>query len=76
MLYQAEIVILKEVSNAVPIPYSSFPSSWIQFTVSLHHVQKNETEKACLIEVAECLILFEEFIETRKMLVTSKINPH
>jgi hypothetical protein len=57
-LYQAGIVILKAVRNAVPIPYLSFPSSWIQFGRSLYQAQKNELEEADLIEVAECLIFF------------------
>jgi hypothetical protein len=76
MLYQAGIVILKEVSSASLIPYLSFPSSWIQFTGSLYQVQKNETEEASLIEVAECLILFEKFIKSRKMLKTSCEKNH
>jgi hypothetical protein len=59
MLYQAGIVILKKVSSAALIPYLSFLTSWTQFTGSLYQVQKNETEEASLIEVAECLILFE-----------------
>jgi hypothetical protein len=75
LLYQAWIVILKEVSNAVPIHYLSFPSSWIQFADSLYQVHKNETEETGLIEVAESFILFEEFMETRKMLVIAKIKP-
>jgi hypothetical protein len=70
MLYQAGIVILKEVSNAASIPYLSFQSSWIQFTDSLYQVQKNESGEASLIDVAERLILFEDFIKRREMLVT------
>jgi hypothetical protein len=54
---------LKEISSSSAIPYLSFPSSWIQFTGSLHQVQKNVTKEASLIEVAECLILFEDFIK-------------
>jgi hypothetical protein len=52
-----------------------YPSSWIQFTGSLYQDQKNDTEEASLIEVAECLIFVEEFIKSRRMLVTSRLNP-
>jgi hypothetical protein len=75
MLYRAGIVILKKVSNAPLIPYLTFPSSRIQFAGSLYQVQKKGTEETGLIEVAECVILLEEFIKTRKILVTSNINP-
>jgi hypothetical protein len=34
-----------------------------------------ESEEASLIEVAECLILFEEFVKSRRMLVTSHLKP-
>jgi hypothetical protein len=75
MLYQVGIVILKKVSNAAPIHYLSFLSSWIQFAGSLYEVQKKGTEEAGLIEIAECLILFEEFIKTRKILGITNIKP-
>jgi hypothetical protein len=75
MLNQSGLVILKEVRDAASIPYLRFTPSWIQFTCSLHQNQKNRTEEAGLIAVAECLILFEEYIKKRKMLVTSNENP-
>jgi hypothetical protein len=66
MLYQSGIVILKKVSNAASISYLCSPSSWIQFTGSLHETQKNESEEASLIAVAEGLILFEEYIKNEE----------
>jgi hypothetical protein len=72
MLYQAGIIILRQTKNAVVIPYLNFSFSWIQFTESLCQSQNDESEEASLIEVAECFILFEEFIKSRKMLVTSR----
>jgi hypothetical protein len=75
MLYQAGVVILREVSIVPSIPFLSFSSSWIQFTGSLQQAQKKVTEEASLIELAECLILFEEFIKSMKILVTSRKPP-
>jgi hypothetical protein len=76
MLYQTGIVILRQTENAVVIPHVSFHCSWIEFAGSLSQNQEEEFEEASLIEVAECFILFEEFIKSRKMLATSRENPH
>jgi hypothetical protein len=75
MLYQAGVIILRQTESAVVIPHVSFPCSWIEFTRSSGQNQKEESEEASLIEVAECFISSEEFIKPRKMLVTSRIRP-
>jgi hypothetical protein len=75
MLYQAGIIMLRQTEEAVGIHYLSFPFSWMKFTGSLSQNQKDKSEEAGLIEVAECFILFEEFIKSRKILVTSPKKP-
>jgi hypothetical protein len=50
-------------TGAVEIPKITFPSSWIDFTNSYNQNQDKKAEEACLIKIAEWLILFEEAIK-------------
>jgi hypothetical protein len=74
MLYQAGIIILKE-EEKVEIPVVSFPNSWKRLPGPVEGEIKEEFEEAVLIAVVECLILFEEYIKRRRMLVTSQLKP-
>jgi hypothetical protein len=75
MLYQSGVVICLQNASAVEIPIITFPSSWIDFINSYNQNQDNDAEETSLIEVVECLILFEEFINKRNMSVTSHSIP-
>jgi hypothetical protein len=75
MLYQAGVIILKEVEERIEIPVVSFPNSWKRFAGLMEGEIKEESEEAVLIAVVECLILFEEYIKSRRMLVTSRLKP-
>jgi hypothetical protein len=71
MLYQSGVIILKKFEEAAAIVKVEFTSTWIQFVGLIKDEKENiESEEASLIEVAECLILFEEFIKSSRMLVT------
>jgi hypothetical protein len=74
MLYQLGFIILKEFDDAVNIPKFIFSSSWVQFAGLSNWKENTESEEASLIDVAECLILFEEFIKSRIMLVASRLK--
>jgi hypothetical protein len=71
MLYQLGVVICPQNTAVVEIQVITFPSSWIEFTSSSNQNQDNKAEETGLIEVAECLILFEEFIHNMNISVTS-----
>jgi hypothetical protein len=71
ILYQSGLVICPQNTAAVKIPIITFLSSRIEFASSYNQNQDNEAEETDLIEAAECLILFEEFINKRNTSVTS-----
>jgi hypothetical protein len=75
VLYQAGIIILREAAERVEIPMVSFPKLWYEFAGLVKEENEEEPEGAVLIAVVECFILFEEYIKTRRMLVTSRLKP-
>jgi hypothetical protein len=76
ILYQSGVIILKKFEEAATIPKIEFLSTWILVAGQLISKEENkECEEASLIEVAECLILFEESIKWRRMLETSRLKP-
>jgi hypothetical protein len=75
MLYQAGIIILREAVEKVELPIARFPKVWYEFARQWKKEHEKEPEGAVLIADVECFILFEEYIKTKRMLVTSRLKP-
>jgi hypothetical protein len=75
MLFQSGIIILKEVNDRIELPEIMFPNSWVKFAGRAEEKIREESEEVVQCGVVGCLILFEEFIKSRRMLVTSRLEP-
>jgi hypothetical protein len=75
MLYQSGVAIYSQNTATVEIQIITFPSSWIKFSGSSNQNYDNEAEETGLIEVAECLILLENFINNKNMSAISRSIP-
>jgi hypothetical protein len=75
ILYQSGIILLQKVDDAINIPEIMFPNSWVKFAGRAEGKVEEESEEVVLFAVVECLTLFEEFIKSRRMLVTSRLKP-
>jgi hypothetical protein len=75
MLDQSGLVIFSQNTAAIEIPIIFFPFSWVKFVDSSNQNQSGESAKTGLIEVAACLLLFDECINKRNMSITSNLLP-
>jgi hypothetical protein len=75
MLDQSGLVICSQNTTAIEIPIIFFPFSWVKFVGSSNPNQSDEGVKTGLLEVAACLLLFDECINKRNMLITSNLLP-
>jgi hypothetical protein len=75
MLYQAGIVILEDAVEELELQVIKFPRIWYDFAGERVENVEIEPEDSVNTLIIVCMTLFEEFMNTRKMLVTSKIIP-
>jgi hypothetical protein len=75
MLDQSDLVICSQNTATIEIPIIFFPFSWVKFVGSSNPNQSGESVKIGLIEVAACLLLFDECFNKRNMSITSNLLP-